>query len=704
MNDLARTSHLDHWYQVLFLGNPLPMVICDPKSLALLDVNASALAHFGLAHEEWPDMRITDLHPAEETDKFRLALDTMHEPQPHDLGTWRLQKKDGTELCVELHRYRIPFAGSLAMLIMVHDVGAHMDMQAALRKAQRDLNQAQELGRIGTWVWNAKTDSHDSSSCEAFRIFGLTREDTPLKTTDLFKRIHPEDRAAIMQARMRALSDPSARYDVQFRIFHPNGNLRHLRSMAEVRFDERGRPLDMIGLVQDITEQKQAEENIRRLAYYDDITGLPNRNLFRQTIGERLAPTSSGQYGNAAPTALLIIDLVGFRDINYTLGHVNGNLLLCGVGVRIKALLREGDMVARVGSRFVIMLGDAGKEVAEAQAHKIITALEDPFPIAGTAYEIFAHVGIALAPVHGMDTDTLLRKADVALYQAAQAGQSVSIYNATQDPYTPQRLALIGEFRKAIETGQLKLYCQPKINIRTGELVGAEALVRWAHPKLGFIPPDEFIPLIETTELIHVLTQFMLETSVEQCRAWRSSGVSIPLAVNLSPRNLAVPHLSEDLARLLSTRGAQAEWLELEITESSLMQNPATSIAELNRLSEMGFRLFIDDFGTGYSSLSYLTRLPVNVIKIDHGFTMEMITDRGAAAIVKSTIDLAHDLGMLVVAEGTADQQIWNALSALGCDEAQGYFISPPIPAQDLMDWIRSSRYSLPSTTSPGLH
>jgi diguanylate cyclase (GGDEF)-like protein/PAS domain S-box-containing protein len=436
-------------------------------------------------------------------------------------------------------------------------------------------------------------------------------------------------------------------------------------------------------------ELQSAHEEWRRLAYFDDITGLPNRVLLRQKTGEALAAQSAA----GGSLALLIIDLARFRDINYTFGHLNGNALLKASGARIATLLNaDCDVVARVGTRFIVMLRHADTHEAAARAHAILGALESPFPIAGITYELGAHIGIASAPDDGTDTDTLLRKADVALYQAKQSGQDVASYQASQDPYKPQRLALIGEFRTAIHNGELRLYCQPKASLRTGEIVGAEALVRWLHPKLGLIAPDQFVPLIESTDLIHVLTRFMLQSAVGQCVSWRRQGLSIPLAVNLSTHNLLAPDLADNLRGLLLASDAEAEWIELEITESSLMQNPATCIEALDRLSKMGLRLFVDDFGTGYSSLSYLTKLPVDVLKIDHGFTMEMTRDKRAATIVKSTIDLAHNLGMSVVAEGTADQEIWNALSELDCDEAQGHFISPPIPADDFMNWLSTSR------------
>jgi EAL domain-containing protein (putative c-di-GMP-specific phosphodiesterase class I) len=250
---------------------------------------------------------------------------------------------------------------------------------------------------------------------------------------------------------------------------------------------------------------------------------------------------------------------------------------------------------------------------------------------------------------------------------------------------------MLGEFRKAIKAGQLQLYCQPKANIRTGLITGAEALVRWLHPARGLIPPDQFIPLIEPTELIQPLTQWMLEAAIRQCCEWRQKGLMIPLAVNLSTRNLLETDLPETINRLLQTWGSITPCIGLEITESSIMADPAASLHVLDQLHQMGCQLFVDDFGTGYSNLSYLMKLPFDVIKIDHSFTMYMIEDPHAAAIVKSTIEMAHNMRMKVIAEGTASKEIWEALADLDCDEAQGEYISMPMPAEDFSGWLAHS-------------
>ena len=419
--------------------------------------------------------------------------------------------------------------------------------------------------------------------------------------------------------------------------------------------------------------------------YIDSVTGLPNRARFDALFAGRLACRDGCQL------AFLIVDLTRFREVNFALSHVVGDDLLRLVARRIESVLGEHDQAGRVGTRFPILLGRADCGRANAVAHELITALEAPFQIGSIAYEIGARIGFALCPGDDSDYAGLLRKADIAVEQAAHRGEPVARYQAAADRHTPARLDLIGQFRQAIKNGEMRLYCQPKMAMRSREVIGVEVLARWRHPVRGLIGPDDFVPLIEDTELIHVLTNHMLREAAACALDWQQQGIAVPLAVNLSTQDVATPALARYLAQLLASTGVDPACLELEVTERSLLRNPATCIAELERLHAMGFRLSIDDFGTGFSSLNYLTQLPVDVLKIDHSFTMKMVLDPRSAAIVRSTIHMAHDLGLSVVAEGTADQAIWDALDDLGCDEAQGYFIARPMPVDEFAGWLSTT-------------
>jgi diguanylate cyclase (GGDEF)-like protein len=391
--------------------------------------------------------------------------------------------------------------------------------------------------------------------------------------------------------------------------------------------------------------------------------------------------------------AVLLVNLRHFRNVNYALGHAIGTTLLRDAEQRIGSLLPAGAMAARVGSRFPVLLPDATLEAAQAFSQQLRAAFERPLQVSGFGCELSIHIGMALAPEHGNSHWVLLRKADVALYQANERGVSIGIYDPAQDPHTPERLSLLGELRGAIPRGELQLYCQPKIDMRTGEVTGAESLVRWHHPTRGVIGPAAFVPMIETTDLIMVLTEYMLVASARQAAAWFAQYMAIPLAVNLSTRDVSTMRLSSVLPGILANAGASSDTLGLEVTEGSLLSSPQDSIAELRRLRALGFELYVDDFGTGFSSLSYLVDLPVQVLKIDYSFTSRMLHDRRAASIVRATIGLAHELDFKVVAEGAADRPTWEALDRLGCDQAQGYYVSAPFPAGQMRAWLDAAPY-----------
>lgn len=435
-----------------------------------------------------------------------------------------------------------------------------------------------------------------------------------------------------------------------------------------------------------------AERKIRYLAFHDELTGLPNRAKLRIVSEEAIRRERE----TGRPCALLAVELTRFREINYTLGHQIGEEVLKQASMRIRDAVNEDALVAWICNiQFGILLPDANQGMAIEVARIVVAAMEEPLPARESNYEVGARAGIAAIPGHGNDPDDLLRHADIALNQARTTGAEYAVYDPALDPYKPQRLALLGEFRQAIRDDQLTLYCQPKADLRTGRITSVEALVRWQHPEYGLLLPDQFIALIEPTELIQLLTHRMLESSLRQAHEWRKEDLSLPLAVNLSARNLLDPGLPDQIGGLMEDWGADASWVGLELTESSIMHDPVTSLRVLKRLHSMGLELFVDDFGTGYSSLSYLMKLPVAVIKIDQSFIMNMMNDADAAAIVKTIIELGHNMGLRVVAEGTASKEIWDALKRLNCDEAQGHYISPPFPAHTFRAWLERSPWRL---------
>src|SRR4051794_27368739 len=422
-------------------------------------------------------------------------------------------------------------------------------------------------------------------------------------------------------------------------------------------------------------------------ALHDALTGLPNRELFRDRIDQAIR--TSRRSGEAA--VVMIMDLDHFKEINDTLGHHYGDLLLQEVSRRLMAALRDSDTVARLGGdEFGVLLPRvANSQNATNVAQQLLVALREPFVLEGMRLEIDASIGIALHPVHGEDVEMLNQRADIAMYSAKQAGRGYQIFEPELDRHSPRRLALAGGLRSAVNEGQIRLYYQPKADLRTGRIMGCEALARWDHPEFGIVGPSEFVPIAEQTGLITPLTSFVLEEAIKQVREWKQNGLDLSVAVNLSARSFLDTQLAVEIPRLLNRHGVDAELLELEITESMLMTDPARAEATLTRLSQIGLTLSVDDFGTGYSSLANLKRLPVDVIKIDKSFVIEMAVDASDAAIVRSTIELAHNLNLRVVAEGVESEDAWRHLEALGCDYAQGYYLSRPLPAEAATRLIR---------------
>ncbi len=440
-------------------------------------------------------------------------------------------------------------------------------------------------------------------------------------------------------------------------------------------------------------EGRRAQEKIWRLAYYDTLTGLPNRAL----LYDRLQHAMLARQDVRRRAALLLLNLDHFRDIDNTLGHRIGDLLLQQVGPRVSGALRNPDAtVARIGGdEFALLLPETGSGDAVRIAQALLKAMEESFVVEEMVLDIGASIGIALFPDHGDDAELLIRRAHVALHLAKRTRGDYAVYAPDRDPYTPRRLVLMGELRHAINDGHLFLLYQPKVNLRTGRVTGVEALVRWDHPHLGVVPPDQFIALSEHTGLIKPLTLWVLDAALRQRSQWDQDHLEISVAVNLSFRNLQDPQLPDQVALLLQNRGVAPDRLDLEITESTLMADPARAMESLGRLDGMGIKLSIDDFGTGYSSLGYLKKLPVGAIKVDRSFVSGMERSRDDAVIVRSTIDLAHNLGLKVVAEGVESRGVLEKLIALGCDEAQGYHISAPLPPSEVTRWFYESSWGL---------
>jgi diguanylate cyclase (GGDEF)-like protein len=442
---------------------------------------------------------------------------------------------------------------------------------------------------------------------------------------------------------------------------------------------ENGRLIDSL--------REKAEEN-ERLALHDVLTGLPNRALFQATVRQAIATSARDQFS----FGVMLMDLNRFKEVNDTLGHHNGDQLLKEIALRLTEVLRERDLVARLGGdEFAILLADlANDEAARAAAAKILDALRDPLELQELTLDVGASLGMAIYPRDGADAETLLQRADVAMYLAKESHSGFELYSYDRDSYSPDRLSLSAELRAAIEQDDLTLVFQPKVDLKSGRVYGFEALARWYHPRHEFVPPDEFVPIAERTGLIKPLTSCVLSAALHRCALWAEQGDNVGVSVNVSARSLLDTAFPREVACLLRRWGVPASLLGLEITESSIMADPERSREVLSELSEMGVSLSIDDFGTGYSSLSHLKRLPVDEIKIDRSFVMGMARDENDAVIVRSTIELAHNLGLRVVAEGVETKNDLDRLGSWGCDVAQGYYLSRPLPIDRIREWSSS--------------
>jgi diguanylate cyclase (GGDEF)-like protein len=420
-------------------------------------------------------------------------------------------------------------------------------------------------------------------------------------------------------------------------------------------------------------------------ALHDHLTGLPNRMLFLRHLREAIERAAPGHR-----VAVMIMDLDRFKEINDTLGHHFGDRLLQEIGPRLAHVLREGDLMARLGGdEFGVVLPDLPDEaVAVRVAERLLEELERPLTVEGLALDVTGSIGIAIHPVHSDDVEALLRCADVAMYAAKDAGGGLEVYRASLDEHSPQRLTLVSQVRPGIENGEFVLHYQPKVRLADGRATGVEALVRWRHPERGLIQPDGFIPLVEQTVLLRPLTYHVLEQAMQQWHAWARRGLQIDMAVNLSARSLLDTELPDHVAGLLDRWGMPARFLTLELTESFLMADSARSIGVMAELANVGTRLSIDDFGTGYSSLSYLKRLPIDEIKVDRSFVTNMQKDPNDAMIVRATVELGRNLGLQVVAEGVEDPDTLRELTELGCDLAQGFLISRPLPSAEITRWL----------------
>jgi diguanylate cyclase (GGDEF)-like protein len=484
----------------------------------------------------------------------------------------------------------------------------------------------------------------------------------------------------------RSIAKPIRTLDVAARRIQAG---RYNEKVTVTQRDEIGRLSETFNqMMEGIAER---ETRIAYQARHDALSGLPNRVSFEGHVSDLIIARNNAR----GIFSVLLLQLGRFSEINSTLGHDTGEQLIRKVGKALKQIVPEANAVARhANNMFAMVLDNDDNTSVALTVERILGIFDNAISVAGFNIDVTATIGEARYPEHGTTARTLMQHADTAIFEAKRVGRPYFAYESELDPHKPERLSMMSELRAGLDEGQFQLYFQPKVDLSTDTVKAAEALIRWIHPKRGFMSPDSFIPLAEQTGNIQKLTAWVLDAAVKQLRAWADAGIDIKIAVNLSAKDLSNRNLPTDVANLLAAHGVETRSLILEITESAVMQDPAHALEVMKHLNEMGVTLSIDDYGTGYSSMAYLRSLPVQEIKIDKSFVLKLASSRSDEILVRSTIDLGHNLGLKVTAEGVEDVSSIEILRSYGCETAQGYFVSKPLPAEEFARFYKTSRWS----------
>ncbi|HSD25989.1 MAG TPA: EAL domain-containing protein, partial [Vicinamibacteria bacterium] len=556
----------------------------------------------------------------------------------------------------------------------------------------------EEIPALTYVAWADDSGSRAYVSPQLQAMVGFSPGDWLAEPDMWVRRLHPEDRERVLRQFREACASGS-RFASEYRILDRDGRVCWWRDEGRVLPDVDGKARFVRGFVLDVTEQRLGEESARKLRLVDPVTGGPNRAALRNRLG--LALAESVRTGR--PLALLFLSLDRFREVRNTLGYHHGDTIVRDVAARIGDALGDPNRVARLkGDEFGVLLPDADAAFARQVGDRIQSALERPVMVQKLPIEMSGSIGIAVCPRHGTEAETLLRNADAALVAAQRLGGGASVVYSTEcEPYDAEHLALLGELRRALDGNELQLHYQPKVDLKTRTVVGAEALLRWHHPKRGFVSPAEFIPLAEHagTGLVRPLTRWVLDRAAGEARAWERAGRQVPVAVNVSERSLHDGRIVDDVEEALLTHDLRPDRLQIEVTETAVMADEGRAAEVLSNLSSRGVMVAIDDFGTGQIKFVLLKRLRVHELKIDTSFVLGMSGESGEdTAIVRSTADLGHNLGLNVVAEGVENQWTLDLLSSFGCDQVQGYHIARPMPAAAFAGWLGGSPWRVLTT------
>ncbi|WP_338051185.1 EAL domain-containing protein [Propionivibrio soli] len=672
-------------YSVLFEGAHEAIIVVDVESDLLIDANVGAELLFRHPHEEMVGRRLSGLFPPERSEAFRRAL---LERALHGHGApleMEVLTAEGSLIAVE--------AGANAMET---SKGQHL-VQCVFHDIQQR-KQAEQEQKLAALVFETSQESILVTDARGniISVNGVCQEMNGYSAAELIGQTprilrsgrHSPEFYAAMWETINATGHWQGEVWNQRR----NGEVFPVWLRISVYRDASGKVRNYVGTATDISERLAAQERIRQLAYFDPLTNLPNRRMLQDRAQQALASAEREH----KQLALLFLDLDHFKTINDSLGHSAGDRLLREVARRLSASVRRMDTVARLGGdEFVVLLTEATLEGTAEVARKILDVVARPYPVDQHELGVTPSVGISVFPQDGTDFETLLKHADAAMYRAKESGRNAyQFFTSEMNAAALERLTLENSLRQGIERGEFLLYYQPQVEVSSGRIVGAEALVRWRHPMIGMVPPGKFIPVAEVSGLIVVIGDWVLREACRQNKAWQDEGLPpIRIAVNISSVQFRGGQLEKSVRTVLADTALAAEWLELELTEGIVMGGANETIDTLQRLSSIGVKLAIDDFGTGYSSLSYLKRFPIDKLKIDQSFVRDIVGDPDDWAIATAVISMGHSLRLSVIAEGVEHAEQLEMLESQGCDEVQGYYFSAPLPAEGFAELLRQQRF-----------
>jgi diguanylate cyclase (GGDEF)-like protein/PAS domain S-box-containing protein len=650
---------------------------------SVLQWNLGAERMYGYSAEEIIGKHIRTIVPEVKSEELAGLMDQIRRAKPIEQIETVRKRKDGSLVEVSISFSPLTDAnGTVVASAAIHrDISTARRAAEALRASEERYRRIVETAYEGIWVIDAQNMTTFANPRVA-EMLGYTIDEIVGRSVLDF--LDADARASFAANQPDRLKGNSRQREVRFT--RKDGS--DLWTLLSIRpsIDEAGRYEGSLAMVMDVTERRRVQKALEYQALHDALTGLPNRLLLAERLSEALVSARAAH----EQVAMLILDLDHFKEVNEAFGLQAGDRLLEQVGPRLRSEIRAEDMVARLGGdEFALLLTKTDAKAATAKAQGLLDALERPFEVEGQHLDLAISVGIAIFPDDGDDPNTLLRRADIALFVAKQSRGAFVRYAPEHEKQGANRLTLMAELREALQhDDQLFLHFQPLVRLRDRSLAGVEALVRWRHPQRGLVPPMEFVPFAEKTRLIKPLTKWVLVTSLRQSVAWQRGGHLIPVSVNISMRDLVDPEFPATIATLLRAAEAPPSLLVLEITEGVIMTEPERAINTLTQLRMLGVRLAVDDFGTGYSSLAYLHRLPIHEIKIDKAFIAAMAGQASRSNIVRASVDLGHSLELESFAEGVEDAPTWDLLAAVGCDLAQGYFISRPMVADQVLPWL----------------